>query len=58
MQDYHSQVKSICGRIDTFNTCCLDTKPFSIKKESFDRFNYDSISMLAKPSKNDLYFSF
>ena len=32
MQDYNSQMKSIVGRLDTFNICYKDTKPYTIRK--------------------------
>lgn len=40
MQDYHSQVKSIIGRIDTFNFTWKEVKPYIIKRDGLDRYHY------------------
>lgn len=58
MQDYHSQVKSIIGRLDAFNLTWKDVKPYTIKREVLDRFNYEACGQLMKEEKNMVYFSF
>ena len=58
MQDYQSQISSICGRIDTFNSCCVETRPLAVRKDIGERFNYDSLTQLFRENTNALFFSF
>ena len=58
MGDYYSQVRSIVGRIDTFNLGWKEVRPYVLRGAGMERYIYEGCGMLAREEKNMVYFSF